>query len=205
MSVRARQKSPLRSPAFAKPAEPGEGRSPALVCLGRIGAARGLKGEVRIRAFTARARDIAAYGSLTDASGARFFDVSVVSEIAGGVIARIAGIADRTAAEELTGTELFVPRRALPELPAGEFYHSDLIGLAAVDTDGRDIGRVGAIHDFGAGAILEIVVRSARASPRGGALWPASLIATVDLGKGHLVLERREEIVAASKGGSESR
>ena len=182
MSVRAQQKSPPRS-------------SEDRVCLGRIGAARGLKGEVRIRAFTRRARDIAAYGPLTDASGARSFAVTVVADIAGGVIARIAGIAGRTAAERLAGTELFVPRRALPEPPAGEFYQADLVGLAALDTAGRPLGRVAAIHDFGAGAILEIE----------GTLWPASSIATVNLGKGTLVLERREEIVAESKGGSESR
>ena len=175
MSARAEQRSPLRS-------------ARDLVCLGRVGGPRGLKGEVRIRAFTARARDIAAYGPVTDKSGARSFTLTVVSETGdGGLIARLSGIADRTAAERLKGLELFVPRAALPRLPAGEYYHSDLIGLTAVDARGRIIGRVAVIHDYGAGGILEI---------EDGALWPAASIARVDLDAGQLMLAERTEVLA---------
>lgn len=183
----------VRAPQFRSPLRSSQDR----VCLGRVGGARGLKGEVRIRAFTARARDIAAYGPLTDASGTRSFAVAVVAETGGGVIARLSGIADRSGAERIKGMDLYVPRAALPELAAGEFYQADLLGLAALDTEGRPLGRVAAIHDFGAGAILEI---------EGGALWPASSIAAVDLSAGKLVLEQRDEIVvAASKAGSARR
>ena len=169
---------------------------PERVCLGRVSGARGLKGEVRIRAFTARPRDIAAYGPVSDASGDRSFAVSVVADIAGGVVARLSGIADRTAAERLKGLELFVPRAALPQLPAGEFYQDDLVGLAAEDAKGRPLGRVRAIHDFGAGTILELEAAGAERGKARTELWPAGAVASVDLNAGKLVLEQREEIVA---------
>jgi 16S rRNA processing protein RimM len=186
MSARAQLRSPLRS-------------SQDRVCLGRVGGARGLKGEVRIRAFTGRARDIAAYGPLTDGSGTRSFAVSVVAETEGGVIARLSGIADRTAAERIKGLDLYVPRAALPELPAGEFYQADLLGLAAEDTKGRSLGRVGAIHDFGAGAILEIEDAGKEGGKGRSEIWPAVAIASVDLNAGKVVLERTEEFVAEEK------
>ena len=152
---------------------------------------------MRIRAFTQSARDIAAYGPVTDKSGARSFAVTVISETGdGGVIARLSGVNDRTAAEKLKGLELFVARAALPRLPAGEFYHSDLIDLAAMDMQGRVIGRVAAIHDFGAGGILEIET-VASDGKTGEELWPAVSIARVDLREGRLVLAERTEILAA--------
>lgn len=185
MSVRAQQRSPLRS-------------AQDLVCLGRIGGPRGLKGEVRIRAFTQHARDIAAYGPVTDKSGNRSFTLTVVSETGdGGLIARLSGINDRSGAEKLKGLKLFVARAALPRLPAGEYYHSDLIDLAALDMQGRVIGRVAAIHDFGAGGILEIEPAGNDGGKAGEELWPAASIARVDLAAGKLVLAERTEILAA--------
>lgn len=186
MSARAQLRSPLRS-------------FPDRVCLGRVSGARGLKGEVRIRAYTTRARDIAAYGPVSDGSGTRTFDISVVAETDGGVIARLSGIADRTAAERIKGIELFVPRAALPPLPAGEFYQADLVGLAAEDADGRSLGRVRAIHDFGAGTILEIETGGAERGKTRSELWPAGAVASVDLAAGKLVLAEPEEIVAAEE------
>jgi 16S rRNA processing protein RimM len=161
---------------------------PDRVCLGRIVAARGLKGEVRVRAFTERARDIAAYGPVEDESGQRSFTLAVVAETEGGAIVRIKGIADRTAAEKFKGVGLYVPRVALPRLPPGEYYQGDLIGLAAEDADGRALGPVRAVRDYGAGAILEI----------GGELWPAGAVTTVDLARGKIVLARPDELVAAA-------
>jgi 16S rRNA processing protein RimM len=186
MSARAQ----LRTSEAGAKADKASRSSPDRVCVGRVGGARGLKGEVRIRAFTRRARDIAAYGPLTDASGARSFAVSVVAETGNGVIARLSGIADRSGAERIKGMELFVARSALPPLAAGEFYLADLLGLAALDTEGRPLGRVAAIHDFGAGAILDI----------DGDLWPASVIAAVDLAAGKVVLTKPAELVARDDG-----
>ena len=180
MSARAQHRSP-------PPSVQGSLRD--RVCLGRIVGAKGLKGEVRIRAFTSRARDIAAYGPVTDATGQRSFAVSVVGETEGGAIARLAGIGDRTAAERLKGTDLYVARAALPPLPAGEYYHGDLIGLAAEDEKGNPLGRVRAIHDFGAGGILEIE----------SALWPAGAVVAVDLDAGKVVLAAIRELVAEPK------
>lgn len=157
------------------------------VCLGRVVGAKGLKGELRVRAYTERPRDLAAYGPVEDESGGRSFALSVVSETEGGAIVRLKGVTDRTAAEKLKGMALYVPRAALPPLPEGEYYQGDLIGLAAVDESGRALGHVRAIRDHGAGAILEIE----------DGLWPAGAIAAVELAAGRVVLKAVEELVAA--------
>ncbi len=126
------------------------------VCLGIITGARGIRGEVRIRTFTERPEDISEYGPLTDETGARTFKLSEPKPIKGGVAARIEGIADRSGAEDLKGTHLYVDRRSLPELDSEEFYHADLVGMRVTSEDGENIGTVAAVHDFGAGDVLEI-------------------------------------------------
>jgi 16S rRNA processing protein RimM len=129
----------------------GSGR----ILLGRIAGAHGIRGEVLIRTFTERPEDIAAYGALDDGAG-RTFRVQGARATPKGVVARLAGIADRTAAEALKGTELWVDRDRLPALDEGAFYHADLIGLAAVDPEGRPLGEIVAVHNFGAGDLLEV-------------------------------------------------
>lgn len=128
------------------------------VLLGRITGAHGLRGEVKIAAFTGEPADIAAYGPLTSGDGARKFEISAVRSMKGGsVIAQVAGVSDRDAAEALRGADLYVARSALPPTEdEDEFYHSDLIGLDAVAPDGAAIGTVLAVHNFGAGDLLEI-------------------------------------------------
>ena len=127
-----------------------------LVCLGVITAAHGVQGAVRIRSFTEVPDDIVRYGPLTDETGTRSFDLRLVGTAKGVVIARIAGIDDRNQAEALRGLRLHLPRSALPQTEAEEYYHADLIGLEAVLGDGTPVGRVRAIHDFGAGDTLEV-------------------------------------------------
>lgn len=128
-----------------------------MVCLGVISGAHGVRGAVRIRTFTAAPEAIAAYGPVTDEAGARSFRLSFAGTARGQAIARIPGIADRDAAEALKGTRLYVPRDALPEPESeNEFYISDLVGLAAEKPDGTALGRILAVHDFGAGEVLEI-------------------------------------------------
>ena len=127
-----------------------------LVCLGVVTAAHGVQGAVRIRSFTEAPEDIVRYGTLTDETGTRSFDLALVGTAKGVVIARIAGIDDRNQAEALRGLRLHLPRSALPQTEAEEYYHADLIGLEAVLGDGTPIGRVRAIHDFGAGDTLEV-------------------------------------------------
>ena len=127
-----------------------------LVCLGVVTAAHGVQGAVRIRSFTEAPEDIVRYGTLTDETGTRSFDLRLVGTAKGVVIVRIAGIDDRNQAEALRGLRLHLPRSALPQTQAEEYYHADLIGLEAVLGDGTPVGRVRAIHDFGAGDTLEV-------------------------------------------------
>jgi 16S rRNA processing protein RimM len=125
------------------------------ILLGRIAGAHGIRGEVLIRTFTGRPEDIATYGPLADGSG-RTYKVAVVRVTPKGVVARIDGVSDRTTAEALRGTDLHVDRARLPPPNEGEFYHTDLIGLAAVDPDGRAVGEIVGVHNFGAGDMLEV-------------------------------------------------
>jgi len=124
------------------------------ILLGRIAGANGIRGEVRITTFTARPQDIAAYGTLDD--GARTLTIEAVRVTGKGVVARLAGVRDRNAAEALRGTPLYVDRDRLPPPAEGEFYHADLIGMAAVDAEGRTVGEVVGVHNHRAGDILEV-------------------------------------------------
>ena len=126
------------------------------VCIGVITGAHGVKGAVRIRSFTADPADVAAYGPLIREDGGPAFALEVVSATKDGVIARIEGIGDRETALALKGVRLYVPRAALPEPGTDEFYHADLVGLAVEGADGTRWGTVRAVHDFGAGAVLEV-------------------------------------------------
>lgn len=126
------------------------------VRLGIIVGVRGIKGEVRIKSFTEEPTDIVAYGPLYDQAGERSFDLHVTGTQKGVVVARIAGVQDRNAAEAMKGTELFLDRSQLPPPDEDEFYLSDLEGLEAVSITGERLGKVRGVYDFGAGAILEI-------------------------------------------------
>jgi 16S rRNA processing protein RimM len=126
------------------------------VCLGAIVGAHGVRGEVRVQSFTARPADLVAYGPLTDEAGKGTFAIMLVGESRGQLIARVAGVADRNAAESLAGLRLYVACSALPSTAENEFYHGDLIGLRAVNVDGGEIGIVRAIHDFGAGDVIAL-------------------------------------------------
>jgi len=160
------------------------------VCVGVIAGARGLKGEVRVRAYTARPEDVAAYGPVTDAAGTRTFRLTVSGRMKDRVIARIDGIDDRTQAEALKGVEIFVERAALPAPAADEFYVADLVGLGVervgAAPGAAPFGRVKAVHDFGGGDVLEIE-RPGAAS----VMVPFSRAAVpeIDLAGGRLVLD----------------
>ncbi len=129
------------------------------VLLGEIGAAQGLKGEVRIRSFTQDEAAITSYGALEDEQG-REVTIEALRVTPKALIARVEGVTTREAAEALTGTKLYVPRSRLPEREEEEWYHAELIGLEAVGRDGASIGRVVAIQNFGAGDLLELAPAS---------------------------------------------
>ena len=141
--------------AAAAPAEAAARRAET-VCLGRIVGAHGVRGIVRIKSHTANPDDLTAYGALSDEAGTRRLTVTVTGHVKGLVLARVEGIDDRDAAEALRGTDLYVPRAALPPTEGEEYYHVDLLGLRAESEDGTALGRVSAVHDHGAGPIVEI-------------------------------------------------
>ena len=141
--------------AAAAPAEAAARRAET-VCLGRIVGAHGVRGVVRIKSHTANPDDLTAYGALSDEAGTRRLTVTVTGHVKGLVLARVEGVDDRDAAEALRGTGLFVPRAALPPTEGEEYYHVDLLGLRAESEDGTALGRVSAVHDHGAGPIVEI-------------------------------------------------
>lgn len=130
------------------------------ILIGVIVAAHGVRGEVKIKSFTAAARDVAAYGPVTDEAGGRKLMIKVVGEAKGTVVARIDGIADRNAAEALKGLRLYVERAALPDTGEDEFYCADLIGLPVQRSDGSAYGRIKNVEDFGAGDVVEIVLET---------------------------------------------
>lgn len=158
-----------------------------LVFLGRISGAHGLKGEVKIAAFTAEPEDIAAYGALRNAEGTRIFEIASLRSAGGGaVIARLHGVLDRDAAEKLKGTELYIVRASLPPAGAGEYYHSDLIGLKAVSPDGETLGEVIAVQNFGAGDLLEL--RPARGRQTELIPFESTHVPHVDLEAGRVII-----------------
>jgi len=126
------------------------------VLLGEITGVHGIRGDLLVRSYTQAPEAIASYGPLADASGARHFSLKVVRSTDKGIVARIEGVADRTAAEKLRGTKLFIDRAQLPKTEASEFYHADLIGLKAVSEDGAHLGEIVSVQNFGAGDLLEL-------------------------------------------------
>jgi 16S rRNA processing protein RimM len=126
------------------------------VCVGVIVGPHGVKGVVRIKSFTERAADVAAYGPVEDEAGDRRFALAIIGEAKGVVTARVDGVIDRSAAERLKGSRLYVRRTALPALADDEFYYSDLVGLRAELADGTLLGRVSGVFDFGGGDVIEV-------------------------------------------------
>ncbi len=129
---------------------------PDRILLGRIAGAHGIRGEVLIKTFTAAPENVGAYGPLSDESGTRTFKLKSARATPKGVVARLQGVDDRNGAEALKGIALYIERDRLPAAAEGEFYHADLIGLAAVDGDGKPIGEIVAVQNYGAGDLLEI-------------------------------------------------
>ena len=191
--ARAKRRPPAEAasaaPVAAKPAQ-AAARQATTVCLGRIVGAHGVRGIVRVQSHTADPDDLTAYGALSDAAGNRRFDLSVTGHVKGLLLARIEGVDERNAAEALRGTELHIARAALPPAEGEEYYHVDLLGLRAENAKGDALGRVSAIHDHGAGPIVEIQ------PPEG----PSTLIPftrehvpTVDIEGGRMVVAAAEE------------
>ena len=127
------------------------------ICVARIGAAHGVRGEVKLWSFTEDPAAVAHYGPLETQDGTRCFEIEALRAAKDHFVARIAGVDDRDAAEKLRNIELYIPRARLPTIEeADTFYHADLVGLDAITPDGARVGTVHALHNFGAGDIIEI-------------------------------------------------
>jgi len=166
------------------------------VCLGVITGAHGVRGEVKVRPFTAEPDALDAYGEVEDAPGRRRFALTVTRVSAKGVICRIAGVDDRDAALALRGTELWLPRERLPEPDADEWYVDDLKGLAVVDTRGRPLGRVRAVVDHGGGDVVEILADDGRELV---VPFTRAHVPEVDLEGGRLVVAAPEWVEAGAR------
>lgn len=126
------------------------------VCVAAIAGAFDVKGEVRLKSFCAVPEDVATYGPLATEDGARAFEVTLNRPIKNAYAAQLSGIRSKEQADALRGTRLYAARDALPDLPDDEFYHADLIGLEVYDPGGARLGEVRAVHDHGAGDLLEV-------------------------------------------------
>ena len=127
------------------------------ICVAQIGAPHGVRGEVKLWPFTAEPESVRDYGPLESEDGARRFEIETLRTAKDHLVVRLKGVNDRDAAERLTNTKLFVPRERLPATEADdEFYHADLVGLAVVDASGNGLGSVAAVHNFGAGDLIEV-------------------------------------------------
>ncbi|MEZ5754835.1 MAG: ribosome maturation factor RimM [Paracoccaceae bacterium] len=164
---------------------------PDRICVGAIAGSFGVQGEVRLKSFCTEPEAIAAYGPVWTEDGTRSFTVKLTrGAVSGGVGARLSGVATKEQADALKGVQLFADRDRLPSLPDDEFYHADLIGLVAQDTGGAEIGRVQAVHNHGAGDMLEILgpgMKTALLVP-----FTLAVVPTVDLAAGRIVVDMPE-------------
>ena len=156
--------------------------------MGRIGAAHGIKGEVRIQSFTEDPLALASYGPLSTNKPGLTIKILAARTTTNVLVARLEGINDRNAAERLNGVELYVDRALLPDTADDDdFYHADLIGLKARLADGSEIGEVMAVPNFGAGDLLEI------RDPRSGDtyLYPftKAVVPEVRIADGYLMID----------------
>lgn len=163
------------------------------LCVGVIVGAHGVRGDLRVKSFTAAPQDLVSYGALTDASGARQFRMRVLGVARGLLRVHMDGVEDRNAADALAGIELYIPRDRLPAPEEDEFYHSDLVGLRAERPDGSFYGTVRALHDFGAGEIIEIALTQG-----GAAMLPftRAVAPEIDLEAGRMVIVPPEDVEA---------
>ncbi len=164
--------------------------------LGTIGRPHGVRGWVKVTSHTAEPADLTAYGPLSDADG-RQMTLRWVADGVAEVVCNIDGVpvkvTDRSAAEKLTNTNLFVDRSALPAVAGDEYYLTDLIGLSVADPSGRMLGVVSVVHDYGAGVSLEI------SGPGVPLIVPftAACVPAVDIAGGRLTVTMPDEIVVA--------
>ena len=182
-------------------------RAESRVCVGAIMGAHGVRGEVRIKCFTQRPQDVGAFGPVETEDGKRRFTLKVTRSVKEGVAASLSGIADRDVAEALKGVRLYVARSALPTLPEDEdeYYLADLIGLAVRWTDGppeagakegAKEGKVIAVHNFGAGDLVEVALAGASGAKPQTLLLPfeRQVVTEVNVAGGYITVLLPQEV-----------
>ncbi len=161
-----------------------------LICIGAIAGSFGIQGEVRLKSFCSEPTDIASYGPVFTEDGQTSYKITLTRPVAGGLGARLTGVATKEQADDLRGVNLYVDKKKLPKLPDDEFYHADLIGLCAFDTGGVELGRIHAVHNHGAGDLLEITgptLKTALLLP-----FTLAVVPTVDLAAGRVIINMPE-------------
>lgn len=160
------------------------------VCVGAIAGSFGVKGEVRLKSFCTEPEAIATYGPLTTEDGGRSFAVTLTRPVAGGLGARLSGVSTKEQADSLKGTSLYVEREKLPPAGDDEFYHADLIGLDVFDTGGVLVGQLRAVHNHGAGDLLEVLgpgMKTALLLP-----FTVAVVPTVDIARRRIIVDLPE-------------
>ena len=186
-----------------KPSSSASGEADKKVRVARFGAPHGVRGEVKLWSFTEDSMAIADYAPLETADGTRTFEFESLRPAKDHLVARLKGVADRDAAELLRNIDLYVPRDRLPPIDDDTYYFTDLVGLSAVNPDGTAFGTVLAVHNFGAGDLIEI-------QPTAGGntlLFPFSeaVVPEVNLKAGRIVIVPPTEIIAdPDRDGSET-
>jgi 16S rRNA processing protein RimM len=171
----------------------------ARICLGQIGAPHGVRGQVRLRSFTSDPEAITRYGPLETDDG-RVVEIETLRAARDHFVATLAGIRDRDAAARLSNVRLYVPRERLPAIEqTDEFYHADLIGLKVIDRAGEMIGTVVAIHNFGAGDLIE--VRAADSNKTDLVPFDEAHVPSVDVAGGRIVVDPAHKLFTTPSGG----
>jgi 16S rRNA processing protein RimM len=163
---------------------------PDRVCVGAIAGSFGVKGEVRLKSFCTDPEAIATYGPLFTEDGSRSFEVTLTRAVANGIGVRLSGVLTKEQADALKGTSLFVARDKLPAIGDDEFYYADLIGLDVHDTGGAPVGKLHAIHNHGAGDLLEILgpgMKTALLVP-----FTRAAVPTIDLAARRVIIDLPE-------------
>jgi 16S rRNA processing protein RimM len=160
------------------------------ICVARIGAAHGVKGEVKLWSFTADPAAVKDYGPLESEDGTLQVEIEALRPAKDHLVARLSGVRDRDAAARLTNVDLYVPRDRLPAPAPEEFYHADLIGLRAESPEGAALATIVGIHDFGAGDLLEL--RPLGRSSTVLMPFTAATVPVVDIAGGRIVIDPPE-------------
>ena len=166
--------------------------SSARICVAKIGAAHGVRGELRLWPFTEDALAVADYGPLETKDGARRFEIAHARAVKDHLVALLKGVETRDAAEALNGVELYVARDRLPPPDEDEFFHADLIGLSATDSTGDVLGDIVAMHNFGAGDLIEL--RPASGGPTLLLPFSKAVVPVIDLANRRVVIALPDEI-----------